>query len=61
MNELQDLILNSVGVYVDIYGNRNPNCKKIDESLIKVEESSVPSFIKRRTNFTEDEIKKYLK
>ncbi len=25
------------------------------------EESSVPSFIKRRTNFTEDEIKKYLK
>ena len=61
MNNLQDLILNSVGVYVDMYGNRNPNCKKIDESLIKEEESSIPSFIKRRTNFTEEEIKKYLK
>jgi hypothetical protein len=61
MGELQDLILNLVGVYVAMYSSSTPNCKKIEESLIKEEESSALSFIKRRTIFKEEEIKKYLK
>lgn len=52
MNELQDLILNAVGVYVDMYGSTSKNCKKIDESIIK-EETELPLRIIRRFDFEE--------
>jgi hypothetical protein len=60
MNELQDLILNSVGVYVDMYASRTPNCEKKDESIIK-EESEIPLFVRRRNRYTEEEIINYLR
>jgi predicted house-cleaning noncanonical NTP pyrophosphatase (MazG superfamily) len=60
MGELQDLILNSVGVYVDMYSSSTPNCEKKDESIIK-EETQIPAYIRRRVKMSEDDIVNYLR
>jgi hypothetical protein len=60
MGELQDLILNSVGVYVDMYSSSTPNCEKKDESIIK-EETQIPAYIRRRVKMSEDSIVNYIK
>jgi len=61
MNELQDLILDSLDIIVDMYASRATNCKNIDESIIK-EESEVPLFVRRRNRYnTEEEIINYLR
>jgi hypothetical protein len=60
MNNLQDLILNSVGVYVDMYSSSTPNCEKKDESIIK-EETQIPAYIRRRVKMSEDSIVNYIK
>lgn len=60
MNELQDLILDAVGVYVDMYGSTSKNCKKIDESILK-EESQIPPSVSRRMSHNEEDIINYLK
>jgi len=60
MNELQDLIIDTFGIIVDIYGSSRPNCKNIDESIIK-EESEIPLFVRRRNRYTDEEIINYLR
>jgi hypothetical protein len=37
MNELQDLILDTFGVIVDMHSAQTPNCEKIEESVLKEE------------------------
>jgi hypothetical protein len=60
MNELQDLILDSLDIIVDMYASRATNCEKMNESIIK-EESEIPLFVRRRNRYTEEEIINYLK
>lgn len=60
INELQDLILDSVGMIVDIYASKTPNCEKINESILK-EESEIPPFVRRRIKMGEEDIVNYLK
>ena len=37
MRELQDLIIDTFGILVDMYSSSRPNCKKIEESVLKEE------------------------
>ena len=55
MNEVQDKILSTLDMLVDIYGKSTPNCEsvKLDEQIT---ESELPINVRRRLNFNEENI-----